>query len=300
MRAAARRPDMSPMQRFASAYKWGVANGSLNCFHWRWEEALSKQRAYALLFQSKPGGKAASVSATKEMRPECSIWDSFYNQVHVSYNLSDIRAIFYVNDTVTPLRLPKRNHSNAARRRVYRAALRAAHSALATARMTQRLIEEEHNVTLPIVQYFFTAECFNPERLATRLALEAMRFELRQEENITFKEARKYREARIWGDASWTARNVFRTPPEPLIEHFAEFFGGISKKQAAREREERRERRRVPAMHRWLLSDDEPKETAEQLWVPPRIARRNRVWSNLRRQRARLERRAAKNPTEPS
>lgn len=284
-----RRSGMSPMQRFASAYKWGVANSSsLNCFHWRWDDAIAKQRAHALLFQSTPGSKMARrVAAAEEMRPECSIWDSLYNQVHVAYNLSNVRAIFYVNDTVTPLRLPKRNHTVAARRRVFRAALRAADAALAYARAAQRLIEREYSVTLPIVQYFFTAECFDPERLATRLALEMARTELRNE-SIYHQDEREIREARIWGDAAWTAKNIFRAPPEPLLEHFAEFFGGVSKKQAAKDREQRLAVRKMPSEYRWLFPD----ERKPQLYMPPRVARRQRMWSRLRRHRAREIRQA--------
>ena len=179
---------------------------------------MTKQRAHALLFQSTPGGQMARrVVAAEEMRPECSIWDSLYNQVHVSYNLSRIRAIFYVNDTVTARRLPKynssaedlaRGSSEAARlaawqrqkQRLHESALRAADAALAAARVAQRLVAAEHKVILPVVQYFFTADCFRSERLATRLRM-----------------AKASGGAgvgpRLRGDATWTARVVFRLPP---------------------------------------------------------------------------------------
>ena len=304
MRAPPRRRGMSPLQRFAAAYKWGVVNSStINCFHWHWEAALTKQRAYALLFQSTADAKMARrVAATEDMRPECSIWDSLYNQVHVAYNLSHIRAIFYVNDTATPHRLPKQSNTAETRERLHRAALEAAEAALAVARATQRLIKAEHKVTLPIVQYFFTADCFDAERLATRLSLEATRTELRQgvlqklrhdeDPNATFKEARKLRNARIWGDAGWTARNVFREPPEPLLPYFGEFFGRPSKsgkamRKAAKARAMRLVRRRVPAEYQWLLPEEERiRPPVNKLWTPPRIARRNRVWARLRRDRA--------------
>ena len=223
--------SMSPMQQLAAAYKWGVANSSdLNCYHWQWEEALAEQRAYALLFQSMPESQS-----WKQLRPECSIWDSLYNQVHASYNLSHIRGIFYVNDTITPRRLSEANHTKATRQRVIQASRKAADSALAVAQAAQRYIETEHGVTLPIIQYWFTADCFDPERLATRLAVET----LRQEPDL----GPGARYSKFWGDAQWTARVVFREPPEPLLEYFGAFFG----------RTPRAKRKRLRREYRWLM-----------------------------------------------
>ena len=62
-------------------------------------------------------------------------------------------------------------------------------------------------------------------RFATRLAIEAMRAEMRQEANLTNLQDRVIRHARVWGDAAWTSHVVFREPPEPLLKYFGEFFG---------------------------------------------------------------------------
>ena len=232
-----RPPGRSPIQHFAASYKWGVANSSLNCYQHVWEEALSEQRAYALLLQSK---KNESHSWKRSVRPECSIWDSLYNQVHASYNLSHIKAIFYVNDSVTPRHLSFANHSVATRRRVLQASRRAAESALAAARVAQRMIEADHNVTLPIVQYWFTPDCFDPDRLATRLAVEM----LRQDPNMSMGLGPGARLSKFWGDAQWTARVVFREPPEPLLEYFGEHFGRAPRGSM---------RKRLRREYRWLM-----------------------------------------------
>ena len=219
-----RRRRLAPLQQMAAAFKWGVANSTLNCFHWRWEEALSEQRAYALHLQArvvKRRHKGLS-QVTDELRPECSIWDSLYNQVHVSYNLSNIRAIFYVNDTNTARWLPKFNctmsdlttnrtieHRRVAwqrlKQRLHDSALQAADAAFRRARAAQRFIEADHGVTLPILQYFFTADCFRGERLAMRLRLanQARR-------GGVWPNADELASGRTRGDAGWTARAVFR------------------------------------------------------------------------------------------
>lgn len=224
MHGTPRAPGHGYLQHMAAAYKWGVANGSLNCFHWRWEEALTEQRAYALLFQSKAAKrrhKAMEASAEDTERPECSIYDALYNQVHVSYNFSLIRAIFYVNDTNTARRLPKYNctpmdlgHRNQSmeqrqlawlrmKQQLHEDALRAARASLAVAQVAQRLVSARHNITLPIVQYFFTVDCFRSERLAMRLRLA---------KHGAAKGAGA-RSGRARFDAEWTARAVFREPP---------------------------------------------------------------------------------------
>ena len=216
---------MSHLQHMAAAYKWRVANSSLNCFHWRWEEALTEQRAYALLFQSKNIKRRRKTDGPSDddvMRPECSIYDGLYNQVHVSYNLSLIRAIFYVNDTNTARRLPKYNRSLDAlsnqnhsiehqslewqrlRQNLIASALTAADAALALARAAQRLIAAEYRVILPVIQYWSTADCYRSERLATRLRL------AKASGGAAGTGASR---ARL--DAHWTARTVFRLPKRP-------------------------------------------------------------------------------------
>lgn len=123
-------------------------------------------------------------------------WGSLYNQVHVSWSAGLVTAIFYVNDTLTPLRyaaaaaLAARATSVAAagradgRRelhgehkgevegvtmRLQLQAARAAERAYRLARLAQRTALFEFNLTLPIVQYRVTDECWCPDGMIARL-----------------------------------------------------------------------------------------------------------------------------------
>ncbi len=95
--------------------------------------------------------------------------------MHLSYNLSLVTAIFYVNDTLTPHQHPHNSASSTARestsgsgeRRatiepLVRAALSAATAAHSLARYAQRMLESELGVSLPVVQYAYTDECRMP------------------------------------------------------------------------------------------------------------------------------------------
>ena len=84
------------LPRLAAAYKWGWANTSHNCWHWKWDDALAQQRAYALLMarHMTANNHTANGTAMPPPQPECSIWGSLYNQVHVGWNRSLLHAIF--------------------------------------------------------------------------------------------------------------------------------------------------------------------------------------------------------------
>lgn len=157
----------------------------------------------------------------------CSIWDPHYNQVHVSFNISLVRAIFYVNDTFTSTRLPMFNHSLSDRvdrgaslethrnrsearlawqrlkQKLNAGALQAAADAFSVARAAQLLVAQEYNVNLPVVQYVFTADCFRPERLALRLRLTKAR-----NSTVLLNATRG-----VKGDAVWIAETAFSVPP---------------------------------------------------------------------------------------
>jgi len=196
-------------QRLAAAYKWRFANTSANCMHYSWDEALAEQRAYAghlAKFQANQRKQNRTITALHS--PECSIWGSLYNQMHVTWDLKFVRAIFYVNDTLTPQRLPQfervrgkltpRNIEFAfngrvkpgdyvrsklseggfnysawreARKQLRQHALQAAERALSLAVLAQRFIVTNYNVSLPVVQYVFTAECFHGGPLLRRVRL---------------------------------------------------------------------------------------------------------------------------------
>ena len=105
-------------------------------------------------------------------------------EVHLSWNASDIKAIFYVNDTLTPRRAPlpdaladARVGEEAAR---YRArgvhadlmdrALKAAQAAYGNALLAQKMmLNRTGDILLPVVQMKLTTECFDGRPLAQRL-----------------------------------------------------------------------------------------------------------------------------------
>ena len=91
------------LQLAAAAYRDGWINTSAHCYHWDWEAALADQRAFARLVAKRANESRRS---EQHVEPECSVWGSLYNQMHVSYNASLLRAIFYVNDSETPRRHP--------------------------------------------------------------------------------------------------------------------------------------------------------------------------------------------------
>ena len=180
-------PPRGEARRQAAAWKWGFVNTSTNCYHWEWERALADQRAYALLLAERQGQRQGPQPNGEPPRlptfeaGECSVWGSLYNQVHVGWNESYIHAIFYVNDTLTPLRYPAfassaSDRSFAAalkalagarqmRRRLVRDALAAADRALVVAMTAQRILAQR-GLSLPIVQYAHTDECGGEDGLA--------------------------------------------------------------------------------------------------------------------------------------
>ena len=146
-------------QHRAAAYKWGFVNRTWNCYHGAsaWERAFDDQRAYALL-----------VAKRKEELPgECSIWGSLYNQIHFSWKASDLAAIFYVNDTLTPQRAPKIDVAQYDL--LLSTALAASRRAYTNALIMQRSVWNRTGQVLPIVQFPIKHENFDGRPLEKRL-----------------------------------------------------------------------------------------------------------------------------------
>eukprot|EP00966_Prymnesium_polylepis_P201009 4657884-Prymnesium_polylepis.1 len=185
-------PLGSPRHR-AAAYKWGFANSSWNCYHKEWEAALADQRAYATLTAQRQQELAWNEA-------ECSIWGSLYNQMHASWNASDLQAIFYVNDTLTASRSSEPLVLGAAARQLamrgYRDALLVQHTVANTThgRLLLPVVQVQQSTcarlarplraraktprstaltpSTPFWQVRITSECFDGRPLASRLAME--------------------------------------------------------------------------------------------------------------------------------
>jgi hypothetical protein len=146
------------LQQVAAGYKWGFVNTSWNCYHkpGDWEGAFAQQKAFAELVAERQG----------TLDGECSIWGSLYNQVHVSWNASDLRAIFYVNDTLTA------GHAAVSPREVAllaQSAMAAARRAYDDALIAQRALYSKMGMLIPVVQFTPSAECFDARPLARRI-----------------------------------------------------------------------------------------------------------------------------------
>lgn len=145
-------------QQVAAAFKLGFANTSWNCYHPpnSWEDAFADQRAYAHLLAAR------GLSASGFLGDMCSIWGSLYNQVHVSWNISDVLAIFYVNDTLTasqseqPATLAQHAGS-------------AATNAFVNALTAQRVVHTQAGRLLPVIELPISDECYNARAYALRL-----------------------------------------------------------------------------------------------------------------------------------
>lgn len=210
---------LNALQRMASAFKFGFINTTWNCFHLDWEAALADQRAYASLLVSKQHELSARRHAQSHANaspatqpppdPECSLWGSLYNQMHVSWTPSLLRAIFYVNDTHTPRRYPKGTDDwRTATKRLHRDALAAAERAHSLARLAQQLVASEYNLSLPIVSYVYSDECSRGDRMVSRL--------------------RDNNGSQVAGSGGTpravAAAHLFRVPPPPTASH------GVSRK----------------------------------------------------------------------
>ena len=148
------------MRQIAASYKRGFVNTSWNCFHSQkdWDGALADQRAYAML-----------VAQRQEKLPgECTIWGSLYNQVHVGWNASDIRAIFYVNDTLSATR-PAPTASTTEAASLLKGAVAAAWRAYDDALITQRAVFNRTGLMLPVVRFDLSPECTDARPLAKRI-----------------------------------------------------------------------------------------------------------------------------------
>lgn len=191
----------SAAQRVAAAYKWHFANTSQNCWHWRWDDALAQQRRYALLVTRRMQANASEMPA----QPECSIWGSLYNQVHVGWNASFLRAIFYVNDTHTAQRIS----SSKEQLNLLQHSMAAADRARTIAMLAQRIVAKHWRLELPIVQYTFTDECYRADALMARLNLKDRS---NPDEGMGSDErvAPALRRRQNLGAAQATARAIFR------------------------------------------------------------------------------------------
>lgn len=144
------------LKHAAAAYKWDFVNTSMNCW-WpgtMWDRAMEDQKAFAMLL----AGNQETVVG------DCSIWGSLYNQVHLSWNASDIAAIFYVNDTVTAQRSARQRHVLA------RQAIAASESAYREALFVQKSVADAKGIVFPVVQYRVDeGECFDGRPAARRV-----------------------------------------------------------------------------------------------------------------------------------
>lgn len=150
------------LHQLAASYKWGLVNTSWNCYHGHrdWEGAFADQRAFAMLLAAKQ----------ETLADECSIWGSLYNQVHLSWNASDIRAIFFVNDTLSARRAATQRASSREVGLLADGARSAAQRAYADALITQHALLNRTGRLIPVVQYTVTPECFDGRPLAQRMA----------------------------------------------------------------------------------------------------------------------------------
>ena len=169
--AARRRPSSAyrpgSLQQIAAGYKWGFVNSSWNCYHSgkNWEGAFADQKAFAL--------QLAEQHEETTLSGDCSIWGSLYNQIHVSWNASDLRAIFFVNDTLTARRaaLQKRASANELAL-LEEGAETATLEAYSNALIAQRVMLNRTGLLVPVVQYTPTPECFDARPLAQRIRAE--------------------------------------------------------------------------------------------------------------------------------
>lgn len=101
-------------------------------------------------------------------------------EVHLSWNASDIKAIFYVNDTMTATRAPlpdarvgeeaKRYLARGVRAELMERSLAAAQAAYGNALLAQKMmLNRTGGLMLPVVQMKMTNECFDGRPLAHRL-----------------------------------------------------------------------------------------------------------------------------------
>jgi hypothetical protein len=150
------------LQLMAAGYKAFVSS-RYNCVHDDWESALADQKSYASFVSAQHVSSSPSAA-------DCSIYGSMYNQVQVSWNSSQIKALFYVNDTLTPQQFISRHRSVRAevRASLERSSMEASNRALALARLAQHIIASTHHMTVPIVQYVHTEECSRPAQFVVR------------------------------------------------------------------------------------------------------------------------------------
>lgn len=136
-----------------------------NCRYADWGEMLKAQAAFTL-------DQAARPSAMREIWAQregdvrwCGSGIRAYNQVHLRWHARSVRALFYVNDSLTPLQAD--NASAGAREDLIGLAQRAAFRSWQAAQLLVQKVPELYGV--PVVQFKFTDECSNLTRVAERV-----------------------------------------------------------------------------------------------------------------------------------
>ena len=179
-------------------YKWwhwrslfASAKKPSSCYHREWEDAFADQKAW-VSYLSKRGGLDRGDPTPPAMGDTCML----YNQVHVKYELGDLLAIVYVNDTTSA-------GSAAAAEAAYHKAVRfQQYLKNRSSRPSQWRLRTERRGTvrwnayalhrralsLPIVQLRFSPECYDP-RQAERRAARAERLFPELGENTLFADA---------------------------------------------------------------------------------------------------------------
>lgn len=137
----------------------------LRCKHASAASAAAHARAYARQEGRMEGrqvhGKVGQ-ETSHSSKHRCHGTGSFYNQMHTSFGPSDIAAVFYVNDTLTPTLLPKGTaHEIHQLVEAAKCAASRAHGlALRAAQMIPQLCADVRRPPPQVVQYRFTDECF--------------------------------------------------------------------------------------------------------------------------------------------
>jgi len=137
------------------------ASTRLRCKHASAASAAAHARAYARQEGRQVRGKVGLENPSHSAH-RCHGIGSFYNQMHTSFGPSDIAAVFYINDTLTPTLLPKgtAQEINQLVEAAKCAAARAHGLALRAAQMIPQLCADVRRPSPQVVQYRFTDECF--------------------------------------------------------------------------------------------------------------------------------------------
>jgi len=156
----------------------GCPNGNasrLNCYHRNMQAAVHDQQAFVRWYANRVREGLDTPKLFNATGGEPSLERNcqsgipyLYNQVLASWKASDIRAVFYVNDTLSvasqwceqvPSHLETWNKTFRQRNVAFRAASRA-YSLASLAR--QMLANKTAGASVPLIQYRYTNECVDP------------------------------------------------------------------------------------------------------------------------------------------